>query len=192
MNDQNFHPTKTSRLQLRRFQEKDKANFLAYRNDPEVARYQSWDSFTGEQATELIREMATFPFGKPGQGLQIAIEHTESGSLVGDLYLKVDEHEPRQAEIGFTLSHQFQGQGLASEALSALLDQAFRQLHLHRIIAITDARNASAARLLERIGFRREGYFVKNIWFKNEWGDEYLYAVLGDEWTGTSSDLTVK
>ena len=181
MNDHDFRLIKTPRLQLRRFQAKDKPAFLAYRNDPEVARYQSWDSFTDAQATALIQEMETLPFGLPGEGLQIAIEHTQSGSLVGDFYLQVDERETRQAEIGFTLSRQFQGQGLATEALSAVLHQAFCQLHLHRITAITDARNASAARLLERLGFRCEGHFLKNIWFKGEWGDEYLYAFLPEE-----------
>lgn len=177
----------TPRLKIRRFQEVDKPAFLAYRNDPEVARYQSWEVFTEEQANELIQEMEALPFGLPGQGLQIAIEHKESGSLAGDCYLQVDGHEKvdgpekRQAEIGFTLSRLYQGQGLAAEAISAVVDYAFRQLNLHRIVAVTDCRNDSAAALLERVGFRREGHFLKNVWFKGEWGDEFLYAVLHEE-----------
>ena len=117
MNDPSFSSIETPRLKLRRFHAEDKDAFLAYRNDPEVARYQSWETFTDEQATELIRDMETLPFGLPGQGLQIAIEHAESGSLAGDCYLQVDEHETRQAEIGFTFSHRFQGRGLANDDL---------------------------------------------------------------------------
>lgn len=178
-----FPAAGTPRLTLRRFQEKDKAPLLAYRNDPMVAQYQSWETWTEEEATELIREMASLPFGLPGRGLQIAVEHKDSGILVGDCYLQVDEHEQRQAEIGFTLATAYQGQGLAAEALFAVVEIAFQQLELHRITAVTDCRNISAVALLERLSFRREGHFLQNIWFKGAWGDEYLYAVLREEWT---------
>ena len=165
-----FNVIETQRLIIRRFQAADKAAFLAYRNDPDVARYQSWEAFTEEQATQLIREMETLPLGLPGRGVQIAVEHKESGTLAGDIYLQVDGQEERQAEIGFTFSRSFQGQGLATEALTALLDSAFRRLALHRITAITDGRNAPAAALLERLRFRREGHFLKSVWFKGAWG----------------------
>lgn len=171
----------TDRLRLRRFREQDKTAFLAYRNDPDVARYQSWEVCTDAQATQLIQEMETLPFGLPGRGLQIAIEHKDSGSLAGDCYLQVDGQEKCQAEIGFTLARPYQGQGLAAEAISAVRDYAFRQLNLHRIVAVTDCRNKAATALLERVGFRREGHFLKNVWFKGEWGDEFLYAVLREE-----------
>ena len=36
--------------------------------------------------------------------------------------------------------------------------------------------------MLERLGLRREGHFVQNVWFKGKWGDEYLYAILRNEW----------
>ncbi len=178
-----FPAIETPRLTLRRFREQDKDPFLAYRNDPSVARYQSWETWTEGEAIKLIREMETLPFGLPGQGLQIAVEHKGSSLLAGDCYLQVDEQETRQAEIGFTLATAYQGQGLAAEALSAVLENAFRLLDLHRIVAVTDCRNTPAVTLLERLRFRREGHFLQNIWFKGAWGDEYLYAVLREEWT---------
>jgi RimJ/RimL family protein N-acetyltransferase len=52
----------------------------------------------------------------------------------------------------------------------------------HRATAITDARDAPAMRLLERVGMRREGHFLQNVWFKGSWGDEHLYALLEQEW----------
>jgi RimJ/RimL family protein N-acetyltransferase len=68
-----------------------------------------------------------------------------------------------------------------------LLAYVFDQLGKHRVIAITDARNAPAARVLERVGMRREGHFIKNVWFKGRWGDEYLYALLEQEWRESGS-----
>jgi RimJ/RimL family protein N-acetyltransferase len=50
------------------------------------------------------------------------------------------------------------------------------------VVAVTDALNAPAARLLERVGFRREGHFIENVWFKGAWGSEYLYALLARDW----------
>ncbi len=184
---QDFSNIETPRLTLRRFRAQDKPAFTAYRNDPGVARYQSWEAFTEEEANALIQGMETLPFGLPGQGLQIAVEERSSGGLIGDCYLQVEAHDTRQAEIGFTLSSRHQGKGFASEALLALLSDAFVRLDLHRIAAVTDSRNSPAAALLERLGFRREGHFLQNIWFKGAWGDEYLYAVLREEWLVANS-----
>src|SRR5205807_8892992 len=91
-------------------------------------------------------------------------------------------YNERQAEIGYTLSRPYQGRGIASEAISRLLEYAFVTLDLHRVIAITDCENTASIALLERLGLRREGHFLQNVWFKGKWGDEYLYAILKEEW----------
>jgi RimJ/RimL family protein N-acetyltransferase len=155
---------------------------MAYRNDPEVARYQSWDSCDEQEARAFIREMRSSHPGVPGEWFQFAVASRETGALIGDCALKVDEHETYRAEIGFTLARKYQGQGLASAAVSSLLDYTFDTLGIHRVIAIADCKNTSSWALLERIGMRREGQFLDNVWFKGAWSDEYLYAVLEDEW----------
>jgi RimJ/RimL family protein N-acetyltransferase len=109
-------------------------------------------------------------------------EDGEMGDLVGDCALQVDGQEPYRAEIGFTLARELQGKGFASEAVSRLLDYAFGDLGLHRVVAIADCRNNPSWALLERVGLRQEGHFLQSVWFKGEWSDEYLYAVLKDEW----------
>ncbi|CAM3346636.1 hypothetical protein COSO111634_12490 [Corallococcus soli] len=60
---------------------------------------------------------------------------------------------------------------------------AFGPLRLHRLIAVTDAKNTAAATVLERLGLRREGHLIENVFFKGAWGDEFQYALLGREWT---------
>jgi RimJ/RimL family protein N-acetyltransferase len=158
----------------------DFAAFVAYRNDPDIAKYQSWNSFDERDAKAFIREMGSARPDVPGEWFQFAIESKETGGLVGDCALKADEHEPYRAEIGFTLTREHQGRGFASEAVSRLLDYAFDTLGLHRVIAVADRRNAPSWSLLERVGMRREGHFRHNVWFKGGWADEYLYAVLKD------------
>jgi RimJ/RimL family protein N-acetyltransferase len=188
MGDAGFTRIESERLILRRFRDSDLAPFVAYRNDPEVARYQSWDSFDEREARAFIREMGSAQPGVPGEWFQFAVESKESGNLVGDCALQVDGQEPYRAEIGFTLAREHQGRGFASEAVSRLLDFAFEELGLHRIVAIADCRNEPSWALLERIGMRREGHFLDSVWFKGEWSDEYLYAVLKDEWLRMRAD----
>ena len=177
-----FVTIETARLRLRRFGEADLPAFIAYRNDPDVARYQSWEGISEAEAVAFVREQQSAPAGEPGEGLQIAIERKDSGRMIGDCFFKVMEDDPRQAEIGYTLAREAQGRGFATEAVAALLTWAFPTFDLHRIIAIVDVKNTASVALLERLGLRREGHFRENIWFKGAWGDEYLYAILRDEW----------
>jgi RimJ/RimL family protein N-acetyltransferase len=155
--------------------------FVAYRNDPEVARYQSWEGISELEARAFLQEQKERQPGVAGQWFQIAIELKETGMLVGDCALKIEEHDERQAEIGYTLSQAYQGRGIASEAVSCILKYVFVGLQLHRIIAIADCENVASVALLERLRFRREGHFHQNVWFKGKWGDEYLYAMLQEE-----------
>ncbi len=177
-----FTSLETSRLRLRHFMDSDLALFMAYRNDPEVARYQGWEGISELEARAFLQEQKEVQPGVPGQWFQIAVELKETGMLVGDCALKIEEHDERQAEIGYTLSRAYQGRGIASEAVSCVLEYAFVTLGLHRVIAITDCENAASVALLERLGLRREGHFRQNVWFKGKWGDEYLYAMLQEEW----------
>ena len=177
-----FTPLATPRLVLRRFRPSDLDAFLAYRNDPKVARYQSWESTGAAEARFFIEQHSVAQPGLPGEGFQFAVALQSTGCLVGDCYLLVYRHEPCQAEIGYTLDRAHHGQGLMTEAVGRLLEYVFTDLGLHRVVAITDVANTASVRLLERLGLRREGHFIQNIWFKGQWGDEYLYAILQSEW----------
>ncbi len=68
------------------------------------------------------------------------------------------------------------------EVTRMMLRLGFGNYGLHRIVGRIDARNAPAARLLERLGMRREAHFVRSEFIKGEWADEIVYAMLEDEW----------
>ncbi len=178
-----FVMIETTRLRLRHFMDADLSTFMAYRNDPEVARYQSWEGISEQEARDFIHEQKDVQPGLRGHGMQIAIELKATGMLIGDCYFVLNEHDELQAEIGYTLARAHQKQGLATEAISCWLTYAFSTFNLHRVIALSDCANTASIALLERLGMRREGHFIQNIWFKGKWGDEYLYAVLREEWS---------
>ena len=173
----------TDRLILRPFQMADAEAFAAYRSDPAVARYQGWEApYSLAQAENFIEKMVLVQPGMPGDWYQVALELKPSGRLIGDCAFWMLTEAAQQAEIGFTLSPPYQGRGYMTEAVRRLLDSLFETFALHRVRAICDAENAASARLLERLGMRREGHFVENIWFKGRWGSEYWYALLRREW----------
>ncbi len=174
---------KTQRLQLRPLQESDLPTFAAYRSDPEVARYQSWTPpYSLDQAVAFLEGMKCAEPGMPGTWYQLAAELQGQPGIIGDCAFQVLPDDPHQAQIGYTFSRPFQKQGYATEAVRALLDFLFMEYRLHRVTATCDAENGASVKLLERIGMRREGHFIENIWFKGAWGDEYSYAILNREW----------
>jgi aminoglycoside 6'-N-acetyltransferase len=168
---------RTERLILRRFHPEDATTLAAYRSDEDVARYQAWEApVTLEQARRLIEDMAAGDPDEPGW-FQYAVERTADGAHIGDV--GVNLHPNRmQAEIGFTVAAAYQGQGYASEAVRAVLDRLFTVQGVQRVSAECDARNAASARLLERVGFRREGLRPQFTWIKGEWTDDLLYGLL--------------
>jgi RimJ/RimL family protein N-acetyltransferase len=170
------------RLHLRPLRPGDAASIWAYRSLPEVARFQSWESFTPDDAARLVADQAGVVPDTPGRWLQLAMVALESGAVIGDCGIHFRRDDPRQVELGITLAPAHQGRGLAAEALEGVLGYVFGALGKHRASAVTDAENHAAARLFGRLGFRREAHFVEHVWFKGAWGSEYLFALLGREW----------
>jgi RimJ/RimL family protein N-acetyltransferase len=176
----------TPRLIIRPFRDSDLEPFVAYRNDPEVYRYQGWKTpFSREEGLEFIERAIMAVPGMPGEWLQLALERKDNGEMLGDLAFHLTRSDPRQAYLGYSLARPSWGQGFASEAVRKLLDYLFRVRSLHRIMADCDVDNTASIRLLERVGFRREAHYLESFWLEreNRWGGEYLYAMLSHEWT---------
>ena len=182
MADTTFTKLESGRIVLRRFRDSDTEPFLAYRADPDVARYQSWEDYTCDEAKRFVAAMRALHPDTPGEWFQFAIEIKATNEMIGDCGLLTLQEEPGQAEIGVTVATEHQGKGYAMEAVTCLMDYVFTSLRKHRVRAITDCKNTRTIALLERIGMRREGHFIQNVWFKGAWGDEYLYAILRREW----------
>ena len=168
----------TPRLSVRPFSLPGVPAYVAYHNDPEVARYQSWDvPYPADEAEAHAREMELAPvLSETWATLTL---HRED-HLLGHLALRLTGH--RTAEVGFTLERAAWGQGYAAEGLSALLAWLFTDADLHRVHASLDPRNARSAALLTRCRFRFEGTSVQAYWHRNAWTDDAHYALLRSEW----------
>lgn len=173
---------KSPRLFLRPLRLDDAAALVTYRSLPEVARFQSWESFGPDDAARLIADQAKVVPDMPGTWLQLALVLSESDAVIGDCGIHFRSDDPRQVELGITLAPVHQGRGLAAEALGSVLEYVFGSLGKHRATAVTDAENHAAARLFRQLGFRHESHQVESVWFKGAWGSEYLFALLHREW----------
>ena len=134
---------RTERLVVRRFAAGDVAAFAAYRSDPEVARYQSWDAPVSEvDAAGLVAVFAAGEENTPGW-FQYAVER--HGVLIGDVGVCLHDNR-MQAELGFTVARPHQGQGYATEAVRCVLDRVFGS-GVRRVSADCDARNTASGKM---------------------------------------------
>ena len=178
-----MHYIVTERLVLRMLQNEDVPAFAAYRSDPEVSRYQSWDtSYSTADGERLIAAQQGVDFGDPGPWVQVAALDRATGALCGDCAVRVATDQPRTAEVGVTVAPERQGSGLATEGLGAVITRLFEQHDIHRVYAEADDRNLPVHRLLERLGFRCEARLLETDWFKGEWTTLRIYATLRREW----------
>ncbi|HET9558094.1 MAG TPA: GNAT family protein [Actinomycetota bacterium] len=177
------YPLETARLVLRPFVPEDLEALFAFQSLPEVARFLYWEARDREQVREVLEaKLGQAVLEEEGQVLALAVVLREVGQVVGEVNLQWLSRRHRQGEIGFVFHPGHQGRGLATEAAEEALRLGFEGLGLHRLIGRCDALNLPSARLMGRLGMRREAHFVHSEIFKGAWGDELVYAVLEDEW----------
>jgi RimJ/RimL family protein N-acetyltransferase len=160
----------------------DISAFVAYRSDPDVARYQGWSpDYSGADARELVESQTGSEFPAVGEWMQFAIRST-SGDLLGDVAVHVLDDQPDTYELGVTVSPAAQGRGIARAALGATIDHLVGERGAHRVILTLDERNAAMRQVCVALGLRHEGTARDADWFKGEWTSLETWAVLGSEW----------
>ena len=171
---------------MRNLQPCDAEAVFRYRSDPEVSRFQNWEPKSLQEVQSFISEQADVSVGTPGQWCQFGLYLNAGGHLIGDCGIHVLQADPRQAEVGITLSPAYQGRGYATEALTGLLGYLFNDLAKHRVFASVDPRNEASLALLTRVGMRREAHFRQSLWFKGGWADDVVFGMLSSEFQGGS------
>jgi RimJ/RimL family protein N-acetyltransferase len=171
----------TSRLRLRPLTPEDVPSLFGVFGDPVVCRYWSRPALPDlEAAATLQREIAQC-FAERSL-FQWGVAERETDAVVGTCTLAALSPEHRRAELGFALAQAVWGRGYLAEALPALLAFAFETLALHRLEADVDPRNARSIRVLERAGFRREGFMRERYHLAGEVQDAVMYGLLRHEW----------
>jgi RimJ/RimL family protein N-acetyltransferase len=174
-------PIVTKRLTLRLMTAGDLDDVVAYQGREDVCRYLLHGPRSREDLLPRIAEWgAATRVTRDDDYLQLAIQLERR--VIGHMYLHLASAENLQGEIGWTLHPDFFGRGYATEASRAILDLAFDTIGLHRMRAELDPRNDASIALCLRLGMRHEATFRQDMWFKGEWADTGVYAILAEEW----------
>lgn len=184
-----FKDVQAERIRLRGLRESDIPHLLAYRIQPEIARYQGWDvDYSLDDATKLVQGTIEAKFGTRGEWYQVGIALADSDELIGDFGVYFESDDTAAIEFGYTLSLDHQGKGLATEALRLLLLLVETTQGIVFAKAITDLRNVPSRKLLARCGFSEAEIRKKDGFYKDEWCD-----VVECHWHAAApSDKTLK
>lgn len=175
----------TERLIIRSFRPEDADDLYAYLSREPVVRYEPYESFSREQAAEeAVRRASDHSF--------LAVVLKDTDRVIGNVWFAPDEWETW--ELGYVFHDAYWGRGYAAEACHAVLADAFVMQNARRVIAMCNPENTASWRLLERLGFRREGHLRRNVFFRRDesgqplWQDTYEYGLLREEWRNPSKD----
>ncbi len=182
-------PVTTDRLVLRAMRPGDVDDIHAYQSRPEVCRYLPYEPRTLEEiAAKVARNATALTLSAEGDYWQLAVERaSDPGTVIGDVFFAIKSVADATGEIGWTLHPRCFGRGYMTEAATAVLELAFDELGLHRVMANLDPRNDASAALCRRLGMRQEACFLEDVWFKGEWADTAIYAILAREWAARST-----
>jgi [ribosomal protein S5]-alanine N-acetyltransferase len=181
----------TARLRLRPFNDADADTLFALHSSAYVLRY--WDAppwserVRAERFITACRQMAA-----EGTGTRLAIERVSDGAFIGWCGLARWNPDYRSASLGYCFDDAAWGRGYATEAARALLQWAFDTLDLNRVQAETDTRNAASARVLEKLGFVREGTLREDCVVNGEVSDSWVYGLIRREWRPSSEPVPAR
>lgn len=166
--------TETERLILRRFSKEDLNDLFEYLSDEEVVKFEPYKAMTLEETKDNL-------MWRIGTDEMIAVELKENHKLIGNIYL--GKRDFNSLEIGYVFNRRFWGKGYAKESCSAIVQYSFSN-GIHRIFAECDPQNTNSWKLLESLGFEKEGHLKKNVFFRTDehgnpvWKDTFIYAKL--------------
>jgi ribosomal-protein-alanine N-acetyltransferase len=168
------------RVRLRPMRADDADALFAMKSDPRVMRYWSHAPWT-ERAQAVVQLEQLERDRESSEFYQWAITVDGGDTLVGTVSLFALNRAQRRADVGYSLASNVWGRGYATEALKLAVDFAFETLGLARLEADIDPRNEASCRLVERIGFIREGLLRERWYVAGEVTDSAMYGLLAHE-----------
>lgn len=166
----------TERLIIRNYEEKDLNDLYEYLSDEEVVRFEPYTAMNLDDVRKNLE-------WRISSDEIFALELKENGKMIGNIFL--GKRECETLELGYVLNRNFWDNGYAFEACSAMCGNVFSK-GIHRLEANCDPNNAASWKLLERLGFAREGHLRKDIYFRKDkngnpiWKDTFIYSKLND------------
>jgi ribosomal-protein-alanine N-acetyltransferase len=177
------HPTlSTTRLRLRQFRVEDADAIHECFANPEAMRF--WNQPVHAKRIETERAVRNFIDCTPSYYRFWAVADAGTDRCLGLVNYHDGHIRSKRVSIGYMIESTRQRQGIATEAVSAMLDFCFGDLGLHRLQAFIHPDNRASIALIEKLGFRREGLLRDNLRVGEVWRDDLLYALLATDRRG--------
>lgn len=178
-----FPVLETNRLVLRSIENSDANSIFKYLSDEEVVQYYGLEPF--QSINDALEEISWYQsiFSKK-TGIRWGITNKGENEIIGSCGFFNRVHQHYRTEIGYELSKQYWGQGIATEALAAILRYGFAHLKVQRIEALIEPPNIPSQKLVEKQGFMREGLLRNYEFTGGKFDDLYMYALLKQDFKG--------
>jgi RimJ/RimL family protein N-acetyltransferase len=164
------------RIKLSPFDESDFDLFVEISMSPVMMEH-VYDPCSYEEANEAFIAKSQ-PWSMESDGwLSFGISEVATSEKLGNIGLKITNHEAKIAEVGFMIKPSAQGKGFAGEALSLVKDYALSELNLNKLVATCSVSNTGSFKLLEKHGFIREGCLRQNVIISGKYVDDYIYGL---------------
>jgi ribosomal-protein-alanine N-acetyltransferase len=167
-------------LSLRPCLKTDAAVMMEWRAEPATRRYNPLDDINQKELERRI-----IPFKGPISGLEfevyrwiVELDHKP----IGNVTLKNINKRMGLAEIGYSLSQAYHGRGLGTATVKLFVDMIFEQTPLRKLIAFVATENEASWRILEKLGFVREGKLREHFLINDRYHDEFAYGLLRSEY----------
>lgn len=171
----------TGRLRLRPFDDSDTNALFALHSNTEVLRY--WDAPAWSERANAEGFIAKCRrMGEEGTGTRVAVDRITDGAFIGWCGLTQWNPDFRSASMGFCFDNAVWGNGYGTESARALLQWGFNTLDLNRVQSEADTRNLASARVLEKLGFVREGTLREDCIVNGEVSDSWVYGLIRRDW----------
>ena len=171
----------TERLQLRAVMATDAKEIFFLRSDEQVLRYlDKQPAKSVDEAVEFIERIQKDQQNEDGILWGIALK--DNPAIIGSIGFWRMEKEHYRAEIGYAMYPQFQGKGIMTEAMKAVLKYGFEKMRLHSVEANVNPGNEASIKLLEKNYFVKEGYFKENYFYNGQFLDSAIYSLLANKY----------
>jgi RimJ/RimL family protein N-acetyltransferase len=185
-------PLMTDRLALRPFESDDLADVALYEAPPEVAQCMlRAPRAEGEIVRALADRIGNVRLERSGDRLDLAIDLPGIGDdlsgVIGEVSLELTDRHDRQGRISCVVRPEARRNGYALEASTRVLEVAFTEVGMHRVVTRFDSRCAGAAALATRLGMRREARLVHDLRVGERWVDTDIFGILDVEWAARKS-----
>lgn len=176
----NFHPFKnleTERLLLRRVSKNDLNEIIELRGNPETMKFIPRPLVKTEEDALNHFKMIDEKIEK-NEGINWAITVKENPKLIGIIGHYRIQPENHRCEIGYMILPQYNGQGIVTEAIKAVLEYGFEDMNMHSIEAVIDPDNIASERVLQKNGFVKEAHILENEYYDGKFWDTVIYSIL--------------